>query len=274
MTAATLGSQTKLSINGTVYEFQSCGIDKLGSPVIFRDGITGTIDTASTDARNGPCHVGGPVSLQPSCAQILALSTLAVAAANGTLTEFDMIVDRSYNIITYEDCKINALTLRGGQGGIFDLSLDIIGKTANTTGTVAAATITAPAIFADCVLTLGNAAYEVMSIDLAINNGLRSDRYANSLTLTDIPMGGKRSVTLQTVHAHTGATSNTLWNTTATPLAATNSLTINDGTSAVTFTFGALTAPRTDPPIDQGEVLLTKNWIATKTANTAAVAVA
>jgi hypothetical protein len=85
-------------------------------------------------------------------------------------------------------------------------------------------------------------------------------------------MAAKRAVSLRTTHAY-NANSATLWNTTATQFN-TNTLVVNDGTTTTTFTLGALQAPREDPPMDSGEVMLTKNWTVRATGATAAIAVA
>lgn len=273
MTVASYSHFGATSVNGLVMEFQSCGITMQGTPLIVRDGLRASLDSEAADVRNGPYYYGGPLVIQPSSAQLAALAALAMAnATTGVMTEFDVVVDRDYNVVTYEDMKVNTFTLRGSQGGIYEVTLDLVGKTANTSGSVEAVTEAAPLIFADTTLTIGNTAYEVMEIELIVNNNLRNDRWANALTLSDIAPAAKRVISLRTVHAFMN-TNSALWATTATQFN-TNTLVLNDSVNTTTFTFGALQAPREDPPLGDGEVMLTKNWTARATGNTEAIAVA
>lgn len=273
MTTATVGHQSLISINGTAMEFKTCGLKKTGT-IIERDGIRGTRSRNANDCRVGTYAVAGPVVLEPSAADLNACMVLALGA-NGavaeTLTSFSAIVDRDYNAVTYEGCVINTATLRCSQGGIAELTLDLVGKTANTTGSVAAPTVAIPFIMSDVTLTMGNTAYETMEFELVVNNNVATDRYMNSLTLTDIP-AGERLVTLKTVHAY-NANSAALWEPALAGLT-TNTLVLANGTNTVTFTFGALQTAREDPDVSKSEILLTKNWVARKTGATAEIAVA
>jgi hypothetical protein len=274
MTTATVGHQSKVSINGTAMEYKGETLKKVGT-IAERDGIRGTRSPNVLDTRTNIYTVSGGITIEPSAADLNALMVLALGA-NGavgeTLTSFSVVVDRDYNVVTYENCKVNSATLRGSQGGVVELALDLVGKTANTTGSVSAPTVAIPFIMADLTLTLGNTAYETMEFELVVNNNLATDRFMNSLTLTDIPVG-ERLTTLRTVHAY-NANSNALWEPALAGPSSPNTLVLNNGTNTVTFTFGALQAPREDPDVDKGEIMLTKNWIARKTGNTNEIAVA
>lgn len=274
MTTATMGHQAKASVNGTAMEFKSCGLKKIGT-ITERDGIRGTRSPNVLDTRTGTYAVSGPFVIEPSAANLNALMVLALGA-NGavaeTLTAFSVVVDRSYNVVTYENCVVNTATLRGTQGGVVELSLDLVGKTANTTGSVSAPTVAIPFIMSDLTLTLGNTAYETMEFELVVNNNVDTSRYMNSLTLTDIP-AGERLTTLRTVHAYMN-TNSALWDVALTGPESPNTLVLNNGTNTITFTFGALQSPREDPDVSKGEILLTKNWTARKTGNTNEIAVA
>ena len=273
-TTAIMGHQALMSFNGTAMEFNSLTLKKTGT-LMERDGIRGTRSRNINDVRTGPYGVGGNITMEPSAANLNAIMVLALGSAGAvaeTLTSFSVIVDRETNIITYEGCVVNTATLRGSSGSTIELSVDLVGKTANTTGTVAAPTIAIPFIFADCVLTLGNTAYETMDFILTVNNNLVTDRFANALTLTDIP-AGERLVTLQTTHSYTN-TNAALWDIALAGPSAPNTLAIGNGANTVTFTFGALQAAREDPDVSKSELLLVKNWTARKTGNTNEIAVA
>lgn len=273
-TTAIMGHQALMSFNGTAMEFNSTTLKKTGT-LIERDGIRGTRSRNINDVRTGPYSVGGNVVMEPSAANLNALMVLALGA-NGavgeTLTAFDVVLDRETNTVTYGGCVVNTATLRGSSGSTMELTLDLVGKTANTSGSVSAPTVAVPFIFADCVLTLGNVAYEIMELVLTINNNLATDRFANTLTLTDIP-AGERLVTLQTTHSYTN-TNSVLWDIALAGPTSPNTLAIGNGANTVTFTFGALQAAREDPDVNKSELLLVKNWTARKSGNTNEIAVA
>lgn len=275
MTTAIMGHQAKLSIGGTAMEFNSTTLKKTGT-LLERDGIRGTRSRNVNDLRTGPYGVSGTIVMETSAANLNALMAYAVGAngvAAESLTSFDVIVDRITNVITYEDCVVNSATLRGSSGSTLELTLDLVGKTANTTGTVSAATVAVPFIFADCTFKLGNTDYETMEFVLTINNNVDTGRYANTLTLTDIP-AGERLVTLQTTHSYANTNVAALLEPALAGLSAVNSLAVGNGTNTVTFTFGALQAAREDPDVNKSEILLVKNWTSRKTGNTNEIAVA
>lgn len=274
MTTASNGVLSKVSINGTAMEFKSCSLKKVGT-ILERDGIRGTRSRHSSDTRTGTYTVAGSIVLEPSAADLSALMALTIGA-NGavaeTLTSFSAIVDRGYNVVTYENCVVNSATLRCSQGGIAELTLDLVGKTANTTGTVAAPTVGIPFIMSDLTFTAGNTAYETMEFELTISNNVEAGRFMNSLTVTDIPPG-ERLVSLRTVHAYVN-TNSALWEPAIAGLSAASTLVLANGTNTGTFTFGTLQAAREDPDVAKGEILMTKNWVSRITGNTNEIAFA
>lgn len=266
------GHQTTISIGGTSYAFDSCTLGKHGQ-ILERRGIRGTRSHNITDTRLGPYRVSGTVSLEPSPAELLSLMTLAIGTGGNvaeTMTSFNAIVNRTTTVKTYTNCRVNRATLRGRQGEILSLALDLVGETETTGSAPAAPASAAPYIFSDVVLTLQSSARAVQEFELVIDNALIVDRFQNTLTVTDIPTGD-RIVTLRSVHDYDSDNSALYDQAIA---GATGTLVANDGTTGRTFTFGVLQVPAETPPIEgKGLILLTLDMVARKSGNIAEIAV-
>lgn len=277
MTTADMGHQATLSINGVNTEFSRCSLKRVDIRP-ERDGIRGTrsrnVLDVTGNTTTGPYSVAGAIVLEPTAVQLNALAVLAIGAGGNiaeALTEFNVIVDPIYNEpMTYANCAVDSFTLRGQQGGIIEVTLDLVGKTESTAGAVTVPVVAIPFIMSDCTLTMGNVAVETIGFELSIQNNIDRSRFANAKTLTDVS-AGERVVTMQTTHA---ADTAALEAPAVAGLGATNSLVLNNGTNSVTFTFAALQAVREDPDIDKTEILLTKNWDIRRTSGTAEIAVA
>lgn len=266
-----MGHQCAVSVNGTAMSVKSCGVVKKQLHT-ERDGLRGTVQAHSDDVRQSFYTVGGPIVLEPSPAELAALAALAISTANGdVLTEFSVVVDRDYSVTTYEGCKIDTFSLKGQPGAPCELTIEVFGKTANTTGTVTAPASAAPYILDDVTLTLQSNSREIADFTLTINNNLVKDHVMNASTVTHVPEG-PRVVALQTSVDYHGDNS-TLLNQAITGAA--GSLLLNDGSTSHLFSFGNLKCAHTDPAITSkaAQVPLVLDMRAYKSGNTADVAI-
>jgi hypothetical protein len=217
-----MGHQAKLgtkneSVYGTAvtvdqgFVFASESIAKRGV-IVERTGLRGTRSHRADDTREGPYTVGGRLVLEPTPEDLAVwLPRILGAAPSGTtydlaetLPSFTLSIDRVAKVFTYAGCKVDRATLHGAQGGLLRLTLDIVAQSeaiaAAGTFPSLSTSATQPYIFSDLVLTLAAAAREVKEFDLAIDNGLITDRFMNSLVIVSAPEGD-RTITLRTMHA-------------------------------------------------------------------------
>lgn len=293
MSTESLGHQAKFGIAPTGNAaaattqmiFVSDSVAKAGS-IIERDGIRGTRSHISTDSRAGIYTVGGTVVLEPTPEELAILFPhILGTAASGTsfvlgetLIEFMTQHDRVAKVFSANYCKVARATFSGSPGQMLRLSLDIVGKTwteANS-GTFPALTpgVTQPYIFSDCILALtGVNSCEIDSFELTIDNGLVTDRFHNSQTLTDIPEAD-RTISLAVTTPY-----NSTYATLQAALAAdvdgsAGTLTVTNGNYSTVFTFGALQCVHETPVIDgKGPIPLTLNMVSRRTGSTMELAV-
>jgi hypothetical protein len=259
---------------------------KKTATIVERNGIRGTRSHISNDSRFGPYAVGGTVVLEPTPEELAILFPLILGtSANGTsfvlgetVPEFMTQHDRVAKVYSGNYMKVARTTISGSPGNPVQFSLDLVGKTwteANS-GTFPALTpsVTTMYMFQDAVLALTGAnSVEIDSFELVIDNGLVTDRYHNSQTLTDIPEED-RAVTLgvSTPYNSTYATLQTalIANTAGTS----GTLTLTNGNYSTIFTFGALVvAEETTVISGRGSIPLPLNMIARKTGATMELAV-
>lgn len=266
-----MGHQCMVSVNGTAMSVKSCGVVKTQLHT-ERDGLSGSVQANSNDVRQSVYTVGGPIVLEPSPAELAALAALAISTANGdVLTAFTVVVDRDYATMTYEGCKVNSFSLRGQPGAPCELTLDVVGKTANATGTVTAPASSTPYVLDDVTLTLQSNSREISDFELTINNNLITNHFMNDTTLTHIPEG-PRVVALKTSVDYHGDNSTLLNQAVA---GAAGTILLNDGSTSHTFTFGNLKCAHTDPTITgkAAQVPLVLDMRAYKSGITADVAI-
>jgi hypothetical protein len=293
MTVEVLGHQAKfgIALTGNAAAatsqliFVSDDVKKVGT-IVERDGIRGTRSHISNDSRFGPYAVGGSVVLEPTPEELAILFPLILgAAASGTtfalaetVPEFMTHHDRVSKVFAGNYMKVARATFSGSPGTPIRLAIDLVGKTWTTaaSGTFPSLTpsVTAMYMFHDCVLALsGMAAVEIDQFELVIDNGLITDRFHNSQTLTDIPEGD-RSITLG-ISTPYGSTYATLQATLIASAAGTaGTLTITNGNYSTLFTFGALVVPEETPTIPgRGPIALPLVLSAKQTGTTKEVVV-
>ncbi len=156
--------------------------------------------------------MGGRLVLEPTPQDLSVwLPRILGAAPDGadfnlaeTLPSFTLTIDRVAKVFTYAGCKVNRATFSGSQGGLLQLSLDIVAKSevvaAAGTFPSLSTSVAQPYIFSDLDLTLASTAREVKEFELSIDNGLITDRFMNSVTIVSAPEGD-RSIMLRTTHA-------------------------------------------------------------------------
>jgi hypothetical protein len=247
--------------------------------IIPRDGIRGSRSAVANDTRQGPYRVVGSVLLEPTPADLsIWLPRILGAAPSGStfalagaLPSFSLSVDRVAKVFTYAGCKVNRATFAGEKGGLVRLRLDIVGQsesvaTAGSFPTLTASTEAGPYLFAgDPTLTLNSVTREVQDFELAIDNGLVTDRFMNSLTVVNLPEGD-RAVTLRTRHAWASANVD-LYNQAL--AGAPGTLAFANGGSSTTFSFGTLQVPANSPTTPgKSEILLTLDMVARQTGGT------
>jgi hypothetical protein len=256
-------------------------IGKRGS-IVERQGLRGTRSHTSDDTRIGTYSVGGTLLLEPTPEDLaIWLPRILGGSPSGTtyplaesLPSFDLMIDRVSKVFTYTGCKVARASFGGSQGGLLQLSLEIVGKTESVgaAGTFPSLTLqnTPPYIFSDLVLTLQSATREVRSFELSIDNALVRDRFMNSVTVTDIPEGD-RVIRLRTTHGYTAGNTD-LYEQALAGAAGTLVLTNSLGGAPpvgyqTTFTFGTLQVPSHSPAVNgREEILLALDMIARKTS--------
>ena len=189
------------------------------------------------------------------------------------------IVDRIGNRFMYTGCKIGRMTIRGSQGGLIGVSLDIEGKNETVSASSFPGTITAiddkePYVFSEAVFAHGGDSYEIRDFELVLDNGLITDRQMNSLYRRRLPAGG-RQVGLRLAVPYSAAILTKFGNVAEEGLDGAT-LTITNGTVSLTMTFGNLKADNTSPVSGSrgNEMLLPLTFTAYKKGGTMEVSFA
>ncbi len=190
--------------------------------VIRTEGIRGTRLHPAERVRQGRIIPGGSVSMQPTYAEMVQLlprifgvgtantgyTVYAIAEKTGQVTlpagvpggstftwsslpqYFRASVDRVAKVYVYDNAKVNRATLRSAPGQPLDVTLEIeaLTEAVNNAGTFPSLTVsaTAPFVFHDAVITLGGTVYQVLELETTIDWHLKTDRFANSQTRTDL----------------------------------------------------------------------------------------
>lgn len=184
------------------YEFLNENL-AMSRGLIRTDGLRGTRLHPKERVRSGLKAFGGPIEMEPTYAELVALLPRIVAAASAqsgfntyTVSDtvpvaFQIVVDRVAKVFTYLGCKVSKATFRSGTGQNLKLTLEIeaLDHSIGNAGTFPVLTISAtpPFVFSDAVLTLGGTTYQMMEWECTIDWHLKTDRYINSTTRTDLP---------------------------------------------------------------------------------------
>ena len=238
MGTAAIGSQARLAVDDALpfdsssksWEFLSESIQKRGT-ILDDAGIRGTRSHVKERTRAGAYTVGGTLLFNPShlfmdwwLPKILggteSTNTFPLAE---TVPSFYMWIDRVTAGFVYEGCVVARATLRGSEGQLLELALDIeagregsdnagtfVADTLEAAGAFASAGIPAigvtdddaPFAFTDGVFTLSGGARPIKSFELVIDNALDTGRFLNSVYRAQIP-ATDRIVTLRATTTYT-----------------------------------------------------------------------
>lgn len=254
------------------------------STVLASDVILGTRTARVEATREGPYTVAGTLTTDVSTLfldawlpRILGAAESADAFATAeTVPDFDILCNRVGGVFTYFGCKVSRAVFRGRQGGLVELSMDILGKTETTGASPPAVSLgTAagnyPLQFADATVTLEGSTRSVFDWELTIDNQLKAEAY-NSLTAQTVLEQG-RIVSFSTNTAFTSTEMSALYGQTAdSPAAAVITMTRNNMSCVATmgrFT-PVIQSPSVDGPI--GEVKLALSGVARGIAGGADIA--
>lgn len=184
------------------YEFLSENV-ATDREVVRTEGLRGTRLHPTERVRQGRQPIGGTVVMQPTYAELVNLLPRMIGAAQAgagfntyTVSDvvpvaFQVIIDRVAKVYTYVGCRVGRATFRSGPGRPLELSLEVeaLQESIGNAGTFAALTVspTAPFVFMDGTLTLGASVLQVMEFETTVDWHLKTDRYVNSTTRTDLP---------------------------------------------------------------------------------------
>ncbi|MBE3132932.1 MAG: hypothetical protein IMZ55_05625 [Acidobacteria bacterium] len=265
---ASMGHQAKCRIGGTNMCFASETLRKTQTH-LERAGLRGTRSHDVDDVAAGPNTVVGSIVLEPTNAELTVLLPLIMGSGSAlaeTVPLFNCVIDRDFQVFTYNNCKVDRATLRGAQGGLLQLTLDVAGRTsANAAVTVAEPATATPFAFSDITLSIGGTARQVMEFELVVDNAIDKGRFLNKRDLPEL-VETDRLVTLRTVHPFTSNLADA-WDAAVSGYNAALAL---SGAGTRTFTFTKLQAPAEQPSVPgRGEITITKNWVARKDGTTA-----
>lgn len=274
MTAPQMGHQQTFSIGGT----SMMGWITVGKRAVHleRDGMRGTRSHDVDDVATGPHTVDGQIIINPTNTELVALDLLAIGAGgtvDETLTEFAIIKENGSNTYTYSNCVCDRFTLRGSQGGLWEVTMDVVGRTETEAGSAPAEPASAlPLAYSGgTALVLQGSAREVESVEMVIDNAVIKDRFQHSITVTDTPTAD-RTVTLRTTHSLSTNTNDLYDQALA---GAVGTLAVTDGTSTRTYTFGKLQVPAEPKEVrGKGPLPLNLNMVARKDGATKEIAAA
>lgn len=199
-----IGTFSKLALGTanpptTAFEYEGSLNFGKNQPIMKTSGIRGTRSHVVERTRMGLIAIGGSINFIPGPADLDVLLYLIAGTAKNvndfviaeTIPEFYVAIDKVAQEYLYSGCKMMQATFGGSTGSFMSLTCDIIGKT-ETAGTVTGLdalvpSLATPYVFHDATLSYGGTTYQFNQFSLVFNNGLKPDRYMNSITRTDIP---------------------------------------------------------------------------------------
>lgn len=265
-------------------EFLSESLGKVEA-FAYNGGVRGTRSRNCERVRKVAHVVRGSLEMTPTPVELDSILYFVTGTATTpfALTELvptiAFIVDRTGNRFMYTGCKIGRFTLRGSQGGLIGVGLDIEGKNEVVSasawpGTITAIDDKAPYVFSEAVFAFGGDTYEIRDFELVLDNGLITDRQMNSMHRRRIP-AGDRQVGLRISVPYSSNTLSAFGNVSEAGIDGAT-LTITNGGVSLTMTFGNLKTDNTTPVSGSrgNEILLPVTFSAYKKASTMEVSFA
>ncbi len=231
---------------------------KKKSTLVNTAGLRGTRAREASRTREGIFSLGGAITLNPSPRDFGIILPLvgfgapvsSVYSLTETLTAFGVLVDRVSDIFEYENCLCNSLVIRGSEGQIVDMTMEIVSDNEDIATAPAFPTLTLPTtadtnpfMFFDAAFVLNSTTYQANSFEISIQNVLdikyRNSQKPSSFCATD------RIITLKLSTPWTASELGLYPLTTG----ISGSVTLTNGTVSTLFTFNHLRTPNETPTI-------------------------
>lgn len=186
------------------YEFISESLSK-DQEIIRTEGIRGTRFHPQERIRRGRQMISGDIVMEPTYGELRNLLPRIIGAETGTgpytytvsntqTSAYSVMINRG-NVTgkewVYQNCRTSRSTWRGAPGQPIGLTLTVeaLTETQQTISTWSGVAISAtpPFVWHDGVLTIGGSTYPVIEWESTIDWVLKTDRFVNSQTRTDLP---------------------------------------------------------------------------------------
>ncbi|WP_437187857.1 phage tail tube protein [Planctomicrobium sp. SH668] len=190
------------------FEFMSESINS-ERLIINNAGLRGTRAQASERNRFGNEKVSGTLNFELSrilMDNILPAVMGAVKATNTfnpaeTLPKHYWMIDKGTDVVIVNETIAGKMTISGSQSEIIKVALDVEAESMTTGASWPVASpspdVSSPYFFADTNnVTLKGTARQIFSFDLAIDNALSANQWANNLTRDEFILPSDRIVTL------------------------------------------------------------------------------
>jgi hypothetical protein len=245
-----LNSSTSLSVAGaatSIYEFlsESMGVEQ---EIVRTDGLRGTRVHPTERTRTGRRTPGGSISMQPTHVElgVILPKIIDSSGVSDTLPPyFQVVMNKVAKGWTFIGCKTSKarFSSRVGEPLALDWDIEAVDCSVGSPGDFSLLSLDqhAPFIFQDATLSLNSGTYQFAEVEIEIDWHLKLDRFMNSQTRTDLP-SEDASVMLSLSLPYTSDTTG-LWNALLPGASAGGSVTFNDGTHTIVFTFGDLIFP-------------------------------
>lgn len=181
------------------FEYRNFGL-KLHQEIITTNGIRGTHNHPAERTALGRITCSGPIDLQPGKADLDTLLPLITGSAKvvnsfalaESLLSFYSVVDRVSEVSTYAGCYVARAVFHCAEGEPLELRLEIeaLTETNGAAGSFpagAAFNYQAPYVWYNGVLSIGGVATQFKEGTVTVTNRLKTDRYMNSVSRTDLP---------------------------------------------------------------------------------------
>ena len=200
----TNGDTTSVAAAPTAqYEFLSQNLAS-ERELIRNEGMRGTRLHTVTRQRKGRLTPSGAIEMEPGYGEMRTLFPLMVSVEAGagpytyTVTDtvpvaFQSVCDRVAKVFTYTGCRTSKVTFKSSPGQPLALSWEIealnesIGAAGSVNWSGVTVSNTPPFVFHDAVVTINGTAYQIMDWEMTIDWMLKTDRWVNSQTRTDLP---------------------------------------------------------------------------------------
>lgn len=206
--AAAMGFETKLGMITEVtpgtplapteqYEVLVTDL-RMNEELLDAAGLRGTRSHVSERVRQGTRAPGFSITLQPNSVELDALLPRILGGSESldsfplaeTLPSFTTKIEVVQTRLVFAGCKVARARFVSSQGSPLNLELDVEAMDLTTEGTAfPALTINTvgPYIHSDLAATVSATTYRFREVALAIDNGLKVDRFLNSQTRLSLP---------------------------------------------------------------------------------------